>query len=154
MTIPFDIANSSSIHSELKAIETMTAVGLRYVPQPVESCFKVGQTEDNATADDDSGYSSLYGSEAVPIPPNRSFSNDWITVRKSSLGGYGIFATKDIPQFTHFLLERPLIQMRGVNRLGEKYSKLGPEEQLVFDGLHGFDRNSTDPLKKRWNANR
>lgn len=131
----------------------MTAVGLRYVPQPVESCF--GQIDDTiAPTDNDSGYSSLYGSEAASVPPNRTFSNDWIAVRKSSLGGYGVFATKDIPKFTHFLLERPLIQTKGFNRLADKYSKLGAEEQLVFDSLHGFDRNNADPLKKRWNANR
>lgn len=135
-------------------METNTAIGLRYVPQPIESCF--GQTNldaldgDSGSGSTDSGYGSLH----EHVPPNRVFCNEWITVQKSPLGGYGIFAAKDIPEFTHFLLEQPFIRTSHCSQLADKYDKLSEEEKLVFDGLHGFDRTSDDPLKKRWNANR
>lgn len=136
-------------------METNTAIGLRYVAQPVESCFSQTSMDaldgDSISSLTDSGYSSLH---EVVTPPNRNFCNEWITVQKSPLGGYGIFAAKDIPRHTHFLLERPFIRISNCAQLAGEYSKLSEEEKLVFDGLYGFDRTSDDPLKMKWNANR
>lgn len=133
--------------SKLSDIETNTVLGIRYVPRPIDSCF--GEHK-NDVSDDDSGYESF----AAKVPPNRIFSNEWISVGRSTLGGYGIFAVKSIPKDTHFLLERPFIFSTRYSLLPEKYEALGWEEKLVFDGLFGFDRDSDDPLIKKWNANR
>lgn len=150
------------ILAKLKAIETNTAIGLRYVAQPVDSCF--GEQTSNAKNMDgesqsgsgsgfvDSGYASLH--DQLLVPPSRTFRSEWIAVRKSPLGGFGIFAARDIPADTHFLLEQPFISVSRASQLADKYDRLGEEEKLVFDGLYGFDRTSDDPVKKRWNANR
>lgn len=163
--VNLDFRPLPSIQAKLKAIETLTAVGIRYVPQPIESCFEPTIWKNGAGASDgdssgcgfgDSGYgsSSLHHESARVPPPNRTFANEWIAVRRSPLGGYGIFAARDIPRNTHFLLERPFIHISGYSELATKYDELGEEEKLVYDGLHRFDRTSDDPVKKRWNANR
>ncbi|KAF3764620.1 hypothetical protein M406DRAFT_70848 [Cryphonectria parasitica EP155] len=132
--------------SEPKAIETKTAIGLRHVQQPIETCF--GQTPTDVLAGAESNQPSL-----PSMPPNRTFSNDWFAVGKSSLGGYGISAAVDIPKHTHFLVEKPFIRLKKYCELPGKYAKLSQEEKLVFDNLHEFDKQDRAPVFKKWNAN-
>lgn len=148
-------ADTHSMYSELKAIETDTAIGLQYVQQPIESCFGRMERGRGASTNDGSGSRSLTGTEDGLPSPNRTFSNAWFAVGKSPLGGYGIFAIVDIPRFTHILLERPFIGLRYHCQLAEKYVKLTPEEKLAFDSLHEYDKeNRDDPVHRRWNTNR
>lgn len=88
------------------------------------------------------------------LPPHRTFSNKWLKVAPSSLGGYGIFAEVDIPKHTHILLEKPFLACRHLGRLKEKYSKLSKEQKAVYDDLHPYDKTTDCPIKQRWNANR
>lgn len=144
-----------SVHADLKAIETETIFGLRYIRQPIESCF--GRFPQDT--DGDSGYGSLQENESIvsaglEVPPNRLFRNEWFKVGKSKLGGYGVFAMKNIDPCITILLEQPFLRLRDYNSLREKYEKLKPEEKLVFDGLHAFAKNQSDELVQRANANR
>lgn len=144
-----------SVHADLKAIETETVFGLRYIRQPIESCF--GRVPHDV--DGDSGYGSLQENESIVsagmnVPPNRLFRNEWFQVGKSKLGGYGVFASKDIDPCITILLEQPFLCLRNYNSLRQKYEKLNPEEKLVFDGLHAFAKNQSDELVQRANANR
>lgn len=145
----------NSVHADLKAIETETVFGLRYIRQPIESCF--GRSAPDV--DGDSGYGSMQENESVVsagivVPPNRLFHNEWFKVGKSKLGGYGVFALKDIDPSTTILLEHPFLRLRNYNSLRQKYENLNPEEKLVFDGLHAFAKNQSDELMQRANANR
>lgn len=145
----------NSVHADLKAIETETVFGLQYIRQPIESCFGHFRQD----VDEDSGYGSLQENESIvdaglEVPPNRVFRNEWFKVGKSKLGGYGVFALKDIDPCITVLLEQPFLCLRDYNTLRQQYEKLKPEERLVFDGLHAFAKNQSDELMQRANANR
>ncbi|KAJ4397448.1 hypothetical protein N0V93_001676 [Gnomoniopsis smithogilvyi] len=143
------------IHAELKAIETETVFGTRYIRQPVESCFSsLHAALDEATGDyvgQQQSESNVSASNAMP--PNRFFSNEWVRVGKSPLGGFGVFALKDMAPCTSVLLEQPFLRLRNYNTLRQKYEKLGPVEKAVYDGLHAFSKNQNGELVKRANAN-
>lgn len=149
------LAHIDSVHADLKAIETETVFGIRYIRQPIESCFDRLPQD----TDEDSGYGSLQETESTAnfgfdVPPNRLFRNEWFKIDKSSLGGYGVFALKDIDPYITILLERPFLHLKNYNTLSQKYQNLNSEEKLVFDGLHAFAKNHSDKLMQRANANR
>ncbi|CAN8101255.1 unnamed protein product [Discula destructiva] len=156
----------TGIHADLSTILTETAYGKRFVRQPVQSCFGCSPADVNAVQDADLSLGSLFlkpntitnrfpGTETfnTQVPPNRAFSNEWFKIDKSPLGGYGIFALKDIAAYSHILLERPFLRVRSCDDLQTKYEKLGWEEKLVYDGLHGFSEREDNELNKRFNAN-
>lgn len=85
---------------------------------------------------------------SVQVPPSRCFSNDWLKVGESSLGGYGVFALKDIDPRTSILLEQPFLSLKDYNTLRQKYANLSLEEKVVFDGLHAYAKSQPDVLAK------
>lgn len=90
---------------------------------------------------------------AVNLPPNRTFSNKWFTVKLSPLGGFGVFAKVHIPRHTHILLEQPFFTLKEFKALKGTYRAQNEEEKAVFDGLHGYHKDSDDAVLQKWNAN-
>lgn len=87
-------------------------------------------------------------------PPNRTFHNEWFKVAVSPLGGFGVFAVRDIPKMTDILLEEPFFRLREGCELHTKYEKLPAEEKWVYDSLHGHSSwEKEDEVMKKWKAN-
>lgn len=184
------------MYAELKAIETQTVLGRRYITQSIDTCFRhelaagsldksdveaekssdmdsraqelalpVSSTTNSFSADSGIGMETdddliepkkpLPTERREPSPsPHRTYSNEWIKIAASPLGGYGIFAKVYIPKFTHILLEQPFMSLKNLGRLHDKYAKLTEQEKAVFDNFHPYDKNTDDPIQQRWSANR
>lgn len=149
-----------SLHQEVLATQTKTILGLLCLKQPIESCFGKKQQVESAhegAASSDSGCDTEDHAQeaplATPLPPNRTYTNQWFAVGKSPLGGFGVFAIVDIPVSTHILMEQPLFTSQYSNLERKYLRELNEEQKAVFDGLHGFSKNSPDPLHQKWNAN-
>lgn len=140
---------TAGMYSELNKLKFNTILGLQYVSQPISSCFgKAGSGSD----------SDFTGAVGAVLPPNRTFANEWLAVKKSPLGGDGVFATKTIPQHFHFFVERPFLRLNADHllllRLAGTYQwKMNEEEKAVFDGMHGYHKNSRNPQQRKWSAN-
>lgn len=166
----------------MKSMRITTAYGQRFAAQEVETCFGRTAAElsemlsrtklEKRDDDDDDGDDEAQGIAPAktdtddqmptgiepPLPANRVFTNAWITVQKSPLGGYGIFATKDILAYTTVLVECPFLRTHSArderNRVTAKYHWLGEEQKAVYDGLHGFSIRHNDEIMKKFDANR
>lgn len=140
---------------------TTTAYGTRYVDQPIETCFgRTSAVEDLGEILSQTKFlrDGNDAPEEDPLPLNRTFTNNWLKVAKSDLGGFGVFATTDIPAYTSILLEKPFLKIQNRNdekaKLLRKYKKLGAEEKAVYDGLHGFSSRTTqDEVLMKFDAN-
>lgn len=139
-----------------EGIETSTAIGLCRIHQPIESCFDQRSAAAPCAAGSTTTSTTEGTSEAQQsnsLAANRSFSNAWIRVASSPLGGYGVFAAVDIPKDTHILVERPMIWIKNHADLDSMYARLEPEEKLAYDSLHPYHMDSTDPVEMRFNSN-
>ncbi|PSR94512.1 hypothetical protein BD289DRAFT_451288 [Coniella lustricola] len=119
--------------SATQGIATYTAIGFCHVRQPLESCFN----QCAAT----SCTSTMEEQPAVTLPANRAFSNSWVKVSLSPLGGYGVFAAVDIPRDTHILVEQPIIWMKNPCRFGFTACSMGKKEvdqlRIVYSFIAG-----------------
>lgn len=125
-----------SMDKKIKDQYTRTIIGSRIINRPIDTCFGAGWTR----------------SDGNP-PPNRTFANDFIVVKKSPLQGYGIFAAVDIEKHTHVLVEKPFFNIKSWVQLDSEYAGLNEEEKAVFDGLVGYHRVHKDPIVKKYSAN-
>lgn len=133
---------------------TQTAYGKRYVRQPVESCFgRRSARADDLSTESPSNLPQDTGSVTMQAV-NRNFSNEWLKIDKSPLGGYGAFALQDIKAYSHLLLERPFLKVRSCSDVPNKVQRLGAEEKAVYDNLHGYSRRNIDEASKKFSSNR
>ncbi|KAI1136092.1 SET domain-containing protein [Hypoxylon sp. FL0543] len=68
------------------------------------------------------------------------YSNDFIEIKESQLGGKGVFAKTDLKRGQIILAEKPLISASPMN-LYREIEKLEPELQQAFHRLHGYKRS-------------
>lgn len=81
------------------------------------------------------------------------FANEFFEVRQSSLGGYGAFAAKPLPERQPILLELPLLRTNAMD-LMKDFANLSPYKQNAFRSLHAYHPNpSATHLEAVWNAN-
>lgn len=121
----------------IKAQSTWTILGDCIIDRPIDTCLGKGWT----------------GSEGTP-PPNRTFANEFIVVKKSPLQGHGIFAAVDIKKETHILMEQPFFSVKSFRQLRSEYAGLNKEEKVIFNGFVGYDRLHKHPVSKKYNANK
>lgn len=121
----------------IKAQSTWTILGDCIINRPIDTCLGKDWT----------------GSDGN-LPPNRTFANELVVVKKSPLQGYGIFAAVDIEKETHILMEQPFFSVRSFRQLRSEYAGLNKEEKLIFNGLVGYDRLHKHPVSKKYNANK
>lgn len=74
-------------------------------------------------------------------------TNGVIEVRKSGLGGFGIFAVRDLAFQEHILVERTLFHAKGPTAL-TTFGALDEKDQERFLDLHGHDPED-DTLEAR-----
>ena len=127
------------MYSKEKKIEdeyTRTIIGSVIIQRPIDNCFQTGWERDDGTP-----------------PLNRTFTNEFVTVDKSSLQGYGIFAAVDIEQYTHVLVEKPFFSTERWDQISVEHAALGDQEKAVFDGLAGYHTTHEDPVVQKYSAN-
>ncbi|KAI1378598.1 hypothetical protein F4677DRAFT_465751 [Hypoxylon crocopeplum] len=99
-----------------------------------------GTTQGSSTSNDETAKSLAYGEipfEQLAEP--EKFSNDFFEVKKSSLGGNGVFAKKDLKCDEVILEERPLINAIP-STLNWELEKLAPDLQAAYFRMHRCDR--------------
>lgn len=121
---------------ESKEKYTRTIIGSRVIQRPSDTCFGAGWAPGDGTP-----------------PPNRTFANEFIVIKKSPLQGYGVFAAVEIEQYTHILMEEPFFCIRSWMHLDSGYARLNEEEKAVFDGLVDYHSVYKDPIVRKYSAN-
>lgn len=124
------------MEKKIKDQYTRTIIGLRIINRPIDTCFGTGWTSSHDTP-----------------PPNRTFANEFIVVKKSPIQGFGIFAAVDLDIHTNVLVEKPFFNVKNWTQLSSEYAGLNEEERAVFDGLVGYHRVHKDPVFKKYSAN-
>ncbi|ROW07808.1 hypothetical protein VMCG_03631 [Cytospora schulzeri] len=127
---------TASAEKEIAKQQPGTNVEYRVIQRPIDTCLGQGWTR---------------GDDA--LPPNRTFANEFIIVKKSPLHGYGIFAAVDIEEKTHILVEKPFFIISAWKQLDSEYARLNEEEKAVFDGLVGYSKEHEDAVSKKHSAN-
>lgn len=74
-------------------------------------------------------------------------------IRRSPIGGYGVFAIEDIKPYTIILEEPALLEASNAEFI-EKFESLSLEEQVDFMSLACFDKVSRDKRRATFKTNR
>lgn len=81
------------------------------------------------------------------------WKNDFIVIKKSTLGGLGVFAAKDLEYGDKILEEMPLLHTNNWG-ISNKYDSLSDEDRELVHTLHKFSTNpSAHVLEKIRRAN-
>lgn len=74
----------------------------------------------------------------TPGEPQILYTGKYVQIRKSDLGGFGMFATEDLQYGQHILVEKALFHA-GYTSCIDKYKDLSPSDQQLFLDLHGHN---------------
>ena len=78
------------------------------------------------------------------------YTSDVLQVRKSDLGGFGMFAVKDLPYREHILMERCLAHADYTSSV-DQFNSLSAVDRKLFLDLHGYNPDD-DTMEARVKA--
>lgn len=89
--------------------------------------------------------------EAPEIPKQPRYKQ-FIEIRKSPVGGFGIFAVKDLKRGDIILVERPILKTSSFS-LMDDFRALDDETKEIFMSLHAVEDNNTNEIERIKRAN-
>lgn len=79
--------------------------------------------------------------------------NDFIDLRPSPRGGFGMYARKNISPQTVILKEEPFIIASSEDEIMACYASLHPQQQREFNSLHWWWERNSNPILGRFKTN-
>lgn len=89
--------------------------------------------------------------EAPEIPKQPRYKQ-FIEIRESPVGGFGIFAVKDLKRGDIILVERPILKTSSFT-LMDDFRALDDETKEIFMSLHAVEDNNTNEIERIKRAN-
>jgi len=134
--------------------KTETAIGPRYLTQPVEPRSVDAGASSTAKGGEEATNTSSPPTAPTETPKSSTrVINDFFEIRESTRGGLGSFARKELKYGDHILLEEPIIRTVYFDLIRE-VNKLDEGRKAAFMSLHPYHHDPREHhIGRIWNAN-